>query len=303
MSDLVKQENTAISIFNPDVMKQLVTFSEMMASSSITVPDHLRGKPSDCMAIAMQAAQWGMNPYAVAQKTHLVNGKLGYEAQLVSAVIGSSKAIKGRFKYEFVGDWSKFDPKNPSSEDGLGVRCGAIIAGESEITWGHVIWLKHITTRNSPLWKTNPQQQIQYLATKYWSRVYTPDVILGVYDKDDLEEPVQAVEKDITPPRKAKDLNDMFNGEQVKEEPQQDSAEILEAEILEDEANHCSNDLQHFEMTKFDEIKGLIKSANDRQGYKEAVQVYTDSLTREQITMEEATELKVMLNQLYQSLL
>ncbi|SPX63869.1 Uncharacterised protein [Leclercia adecarboxylata] len=37
------------------------------------------------MAIIMQAMQWGMNPYAVAQKTHLVNGVLGYEAQLVNA--------------------------------------------------------------------------------------------------------------------------------------------------------------------------------------------------------------------------
>jgi hypothetical protein len=37
----------------------------------------------------MQAAQWGMNPFAVAQKTHVVNGTLGYEAQLVNAVVSS----------------------------------------------------------------------------------------------------------------------------------------------------------------------------------------------------------------------
>lgn len=35
----------------------------------------------------MQAVQWGMNPFAVAQKTHFVSGKIGYEAQLVNAVI------------------------------------------------------------------------------------------------------------------------------------------------------------------------------------------------------------------------
>ncbi|EAP2971000.1 hypothetical protein D9U37_20365 [Salmonella enterica] len=38
------------------------------------LPAHLAGKPADCMAIVMQAMQWGMNPYAVAQKTHLVTG-------------------------------------------------------------------------------------------------------------------------------------------------------------------------------------------------------------------------------------
>ncbi|EGO1998012.1 recombinase RecT, partial [Salmonella enterica] len=42
----------------------------------LAIPAHLAGKPADCMAIVMQAMQWGMNPYAVAQKTHLVNGVL-----------------------------------------------------------------------------------------------------------------------------------------------------------------------------------------------------------------------------------
>ena len=84
------------------------------------------------MAIVMQAAQWGMNPFAVAQKTHIVNGTLGYEAQLVNAVISSSKAIDGRFKYEYQGDWS--DPHKSNGD--AAVRCGAILAGDDEITWG-----------------------------------------------------------------------------------------------------------------------------------------------------------------------
>jgi 3-hydroxymyristoyl/3-hydroxydecanoyl-(acyl carrier protein) dehydratase len=60
-----------------------------MADSKATVPAHLAGKPADCLAVTMQA-QWGMNPFAVAQKTHVVNGTLGYEAQLVNAVVSSS---------------------------------------------------------------------------------------------------------------------------------------------------------------------------------------------------------------------
>ena len=40
-----------------------------------------------------------MNPFAVAQKTHVVNGSLGYEAQLVNAVVQASGAIDGRFHY------------------------------------------------------------------------------------------------------------------------------------------------------------------------------------------------------------
>ncbi len=95
------------SIFNVQALGQLQAFAGLMAQSVVTVPAHLAGKPADCMAIVMQAMQWGMNPYAVAQKTHLVNGQLGYEAQLVNAVITSSSAIHGRFHYRYGGDWTR----------------------------------------------------------------------------------------------------------------------------------------------------------------------------------------------------
>lgn len=123
------------AVFNVQALGQLTSFAELMAQSAVTVPKHLAGKPADCMAIVMQAMQWGMNPYAVAQKTHLVNGVLGYEAQLVNAVISSSSAIIGRFHYEYGGDWEKIaGKKDGRDESGLFIRVGAVLRGEDEIT-------------------------------------------------------------------------------------------------------------------------------------------------------------------------
>ncbi|WP_318385849.1 RecT family recombinase [Enterobacter sp.] len=185
------------AVFNVQALGQLTAFAELMAKSAVTVPKHLAGKPSDCMAIVMQAMQWGMNPYAVAQKTHLVNGVLGYEAQLVNAVISSSSAIVGRFHYEYGGDWEKIaGKKDARDEAGLFIRVGAVLRGETDITWGENIYLADITTRNSPLWKTAPKQQIAYLAVKYWARLYCPEVILGVYSPDEVE---PRTEKEINP--------------------------------------------------------------------------------------------------------
>lgn len=185
------------AVFNVQALGQLTAFADLMAQSAVTVPKHLAGKPADCMAIVMQAMQWGMNPYAVAQKTHLVNGVLGYEAQLVNAVISSSSAIQGRFHYEYGGDWEKIaGQKDGRDELGLYIRVGAVLRGEAEITWGEPIYLADITTRNSPLWKTAPKQQIAYLAVKYWARLYCPEVILGVYSPDEVE---PRTEKEINP--------------------------------------------------------------------------------------------------------
>ncbi|WP_319732296.1 RecT family recombinase [Cronobacter malonaticus] len=179
---------TAATIFSPEGLNKLMKFAEVMAQSRVTVPTHLAGKPADCMAVAMQAAQWGMSPFAVAQKTHVVNGTLGYEAQLVNAVVQNSGAIKGRFHYEYRGEGASLE-----------CRVGAVIRGEQEITWNEWLCISSITTKNSPLWKTNPKQQFGYLQVKNWARAHTPGAILGVYTPDELEERPR-VERDITPP-------------------------------------------------------------------------------------------------------
>jgi hypothetical protein len=180
MNELQTQDaptaNVGAMMFNPGAMNSLLAFADMMAKSSVTVPDHLKGKPADCMAIAMQAMQWGMNPFAVAQKTHIVSGRLGYEAQLVNAVVQQSNAIRGAFSYEFQG-----------TGDALECRVGAVLRGESDVTWGEWLRCGSVTTKNSPLWKVNPKQQLGYLQVKNWARLYAPGAILGVYTPDELE--------------------------------------------------------------------------------------------------------------------
>lgn len=166
---------SAAMMMNPEHMKSLIAFAEMMAKSVVAVPAHLRNKPADCLAIAMQATQWGMNAFSVSQKTHLVNGTLGYEAQLVNAVVQSSGAIKGTFKYEYKGEGKSLE-----------CRVGAVITGETEITWGEYLADASVTTKNSPLWKTNPKQQLGYLQVKNWARLYCPGAILGIYTDDEL---------------------------------------------------------------------------------------------------------------------
>lgn len=212
--------DTATAIFSPSGLRQLQQFAAVMAEGVQMLPKHLAGKPADCMAVAMQAAQWGMNPFAVAQKTHLVNGTLGYEAQLVNAVVTSSRAVQGRFKYEYGGDWDAYMlHPDKQHEAGLFIRIGAVIRGETEITWGEPVYLAPITTRNSPLWKTAPKQQIAYLAVKYWARLYCPEVILGVYTPDEFDAPQPRIERDVTPPAtSAAGLNSLINGKPAEKE-------------------------------------------------------------------------------------
>lgn len=226
---------TAAAIFSPEGMNQLVRFAELMSQSKATVPSHLAGKPADCLAVTMQAAQWGMNPFAVAQKTHVVNGTLGYEAQLVNAVVSSSNLLTTRLNYTWDGDWSKVNGKNDKSPD-LTVTAWATLRGEAEPRY-LTISMRDAGVRNSPLWEHDPKQQLAYLCVKRWARLHAPDVLLGVYTPDELQETAPRVERDITPPTStAAGMNTLINAkpdrkqeDQPKKSDDRDPEEILAA--------------------------------------------------------------------------
>ncbi|ECD6619175.1 recombinase RecT [Salmonella enterica subsp. enterica] len=224
---------TAAAIFSPEGMNQLVRFAELMADSKATVPAHLAGKPSDCLAVTMQAAQWGMNPFAVAQKTHVVNGTLGYEAQLVNAVVSSSNLLSTRLNYRWDGDWSKVNGKSDKSPS-LTVTVSAVLKGEAEPR-ELTISMAQAGVRNSPLWEQDPRQQLAYLCVKRWARLHAPDVLLGVYTPDELQETTPRVERDITPPAAtAQGMNSLINSkpEKKQEDRQQHKDDRGPEEIL-----------------------------------------------------------------------
>ena len=172
--------------------------AQVMASGKCTIPKHLQGSEGDCFAVIGQALRWGMDPFAVAQKTHLVSGTLGYEAQLVIAVINNRAPISDRMKFEYFGDWSKVKTKEDKSDD-VGVICRATVIGDDEPTELSLTMAQVGTVRNSPLWAADPRQQLAYLAAKRFSRLHFPDVIMGVYTPDELADRGNEAPRNVTP--------------------------------------------------------------------------------------------------------
>lgn len=171
----------------PQNLGEVVKFAEVMARADIALPKHLRGNAGACMAVALQAMEWNLSPFAVASKSYAVNGAIAYEAQLIAAVVNTRSGIKGRLKYRYEGE-------GPS----LTCTVTGTLDGE-ECTYTSPP-MGSITTKNSPLWKSDPQQQLGYFAARSWARRHCPEVILGVYDRDEAEEfrgPDNA--KNITP--------------------------------------------------------------------------------------------------------
>lgn len=213
-------ENQSVHLaLDAPAMDQMDRLAHLMATARATVPREYVGNPGDCLAVVMQAVQWRMNPFALAQKTFFVSGKIGYEAQLINAVVQSMAPTKDRFHYEWFGPWEKvvgkFEIKKNdkgeyrvpgwklADEEGIGIKIWAILKGEDSPRVLELL-LAQARTRNSTLWADDPKQQLAYLAVKRWARLYCPDVILGVYSPDEVQEIVEREIQGETIPQERK---------------------------------------------------------------------------------------------------
>lgn len=177
--------------FVPTTMAEAMEIGKMMSLSNF-VPKHMRGQAGDCLAVVLQSMRWGMDPFAVANKTYFVQDRMAYEAQLVNAVLNARAPLDGRLHVEWDGEGNL-----------LTCKVTGKIKGDPN---PHTIWqeIATITTKNSPLWKSSPRQQLAYYTTRMWARLHCPEVLLGVYTEDEMRE-VGDVQRDgsvvLPPPR------------------------------------------------------------------------------------------------------
>lgn len=168
------------AVFLPSNFGEALEMAKMLASG-IGVRPWCRGNVSACMMIVQQAVRWGMDPYAVANKSYFVNDQVAFESQLVNAVVNTSREIIGRLKIVWEG-----------AGDKLVCRVSGRLAAEPDEVRTLEQKFSTITVKNSPLWKVNVEQQLAYFTTRAWARLYVPEVLLGIYTPDEIVDGKQA---------------------------------------------------------------------------------------------------------------
>ena len=159
----------------PSTMAAAIDFSERMANAKL-LPAHLQKSPADCLRVVLQAARWQMDPFAVADKTSVISGKLMFEGQLVSAVVNARGNLKKRLSYDYKGEGSS-----------RVLTVSGTLQGEDEprtIELTHALATK--INRNGQV-AINPDQQMSYIGARIWARRHTPELMLGVYVPDEME--------------------------------------------------------------------------------------------------------------------
>jgi RecT family len=166
----------------PQTISEAMQLARLMSEAKV-VPQHLRGAPADCFLVINQARLWRMDPFAVAQGTSFIHGRMMYEGKLVAGVVHSLGNLTGRLNYEYAG-----------SGDDRSITVSGTLRGEDKprtVT----VKLKDVKTTNG-MWTKQPDQQLAYSGARVWARRHVPEVLLGVYTPEEFDAPQM---RDVTP--------------------------------------------------------------------------------------------------------
>lgn len=169
-------------------MGEVMEMAKLMCVAQQAIPTHLREQPGLCLGVIMQAVAWEMEPFAVANKSFVVNDRLAYESQLVHAVIEARAPLSGRLRCTYAGEG-----------DERTCTVFGKFKGEDEPHSYTTPKFAKIPVKNSPLWKWDVDQQLFYFASRAWARKWCPDVLLGVYTPDEAKYAGEFA-ADVSPP-------------------------------------------------------------------------------------------------------
>lgn len=178
MNAIVTAAATSGSAMIPTDMGAALRLAEMMSTSRL-VPAHLQKSPGDCLMVVELAMRFRMSPFAVAQCTSVIQGKMMLEGKLVAAAINTAGVLEDRLAYDFSG-----------ANDTRAVTVRGTMRGEAEPR-EMMVTLKEAKTSN-PLWTKQPDQQLVYFATRAWARRHAPEVMLGVYSPEEFPSDIPA---------------------------------------------------------------------------------------------------------------
>lgn len=166
----------------PDQFKHAQRIGKMLGNS-LLVPEHFRGErnlPNAVIAVDM-ALRLKLNPLMVMSQLYMVHGKPGWSAQFVIATINISGKFD-RLKFKVTGENDDRNcvayAKDLTSEELLDGPPVSIGMAKAEGWYD----------KNGSKWKTLPDLMLRYRAAAFWSRLYAPELTMGLSTTEELED-------------------------------------------------------------------------------------------------------------------
>lgn len=191
MSKEISIVNQSASVYSTgDAFEQGQRVAKMLSSTTM-VPKDYQGNIANCLVALEMANRIGTSPLMVMQNLHIIHGRPSWSATYLIACINTS---------------GKFSPlRFQISGDGDDRQCVAIAKdlASGELLEGPPISISMAKkegwyNKTGSKWQTMPDLMLRYRAAAFFSRLYAPEVAMGLLTADEVHDVAYT---DVTPPR------------------------------------------------------------------------------------------------------
>jgi hypothetical protein len=175
--------STALEVFasgtNFDTAQRI---AKALAASAL-LPKEYNGNVANCLIVLEIAGRVGCSALAVAQNLDIIHGRPGWRAAFLIATVNAS----GRFtplRWRFEGK---------AGQDLWGCRAVAKSKDDGEECLGPLITIAMAkaegwATKSGSKWQTLPELMLQYRAAAFWTRLFAPELSLGMSTVEELHD-------------------------------------------------------------------------------------------------------------------
>lgn len=162
-----------IVVVSPKDVGEAKSLSKDLALSAL-MPQALRKKPEDVLAIVLAGAELGLAPMTAIRGIHLIQGKMSLSADLMGALVNRSTACEYLTLIESTATLATYETK----------RRGSPAPTRMSFT---IEQARRAGVLENPTWQRYPEAMLRARCLAVICRAVYPDLCLGLYDEDSAE--------------------------------------------------------------------------------------------------------------------
>lgn len=150
-------------------------------ANSDLAPKSFQGNVPNCIIVFELAQRIGASPLMIAQNLHVIHGRPTFSATFLVACINMSGDFS-RLQYRIEGEGEERTCVAYATEKST----GEVVEGPP-VSIGMAV-AEGWATKNGSKWKTMPDLMLRYRAAAFFARTIAPEVAMGLYTADELDD-------------------------------------------------------------------------------------------------------------------
>lgn len=181
LAKVASEPGRAISAFSGgEAFTTAQRMAKALASSSLMPKEYQNNIPNTLIAIEL-ASRIGCSVLMVAQNLDIIHGRPSWRATfLIATVNACGRFTPLRFKWQGEEGTPSWGCRAVAKDRASGEECrGTLITLALAKAEG---W----SSKNGSKWATMPEQMLCYRAAAFWTRIYAPELSLGMSTNDEV---------------------------------------------------------------------------------------------------------------------